>query len=300
MDILMCVPNISEGKDLQVVEAVVHEVRQTPGVKLLDYSSDKDHNRSVLTFLGAPEPVLAAAEAMAVSALQLIDMTQHEGSHPRLGAVDVVPFIPIRHIETQEAVDVARRFGRFVGELGVPVYYYEDAATRPERCSLVEIRRGEYEGLATKLEDPAWLPDEGPAAFNPKSGAVITGVRFPLIAFNVNLRTDDLSIAQRIARAVRHINGGYRYVRAMGLSLEDQGLVQVSMNLTNYVKTPIPRVLETIRSEAARYGVDVAGTELIGPVPLGALEEVVEYYLQVHDFSMDQIIETALIGGTSE
>lgn len=300
MDILMCVPNISEGKDLKVVEAVVHEVRQTPGVRLLDYSSDKDHNRSVLTFLGAPEPVLAAAEAMAVSALQLIDMTQHEGSHPRLGAVDVVPFIPIHHIETQEAVDVARRFGRFVGELGVPVYYYEDAATRPERCSLVEIRRGEYEGLATKLEDPAWLPHEGPAAFNPKSGAVITGVRFPLIAFNVNLRTDDLSIAQRIARAVRHISGGYRYVRAMGLSLEDQGLVQVSMNLTNYVKTPIPRVLETIRSEAARYGVDVAGTELIGPVPLGALEEVVEYYLQVHDFSMDQIIETALIGGTGQ
>jgi glutamate formiminotransferase len=300
MDILMCVPNISEGKDLKVVEAVVHEVRQTPGVKLLDYSSDKDHNRSVLTFLGAPEPVLAAAKTMAVSALELIDMTQHKGSHPRLGAVDVVPFIPIRHIETQEAVKVARRFGRFVGELGVPVYYYEDAATRPERRSLVEIRRGEYEGLAGKLEDPAWLPDEGPAAFSPKSGALITGVRFPLIAFNVNLRTDDLSIAQRIARAVRHINGGYRYVRAMGLSLEDQGMVQVSMNLTNYVKTPIPRVLETIRSEAARYGVDVAGTELIGPVPLGALEEVVEHYLQVHDFSMDQIIETALIGGTGQ
>jgi len=300
MDILMCVPNISQGKDLQVVEKVVHEVRQTPGVKLLDYSSDEDHDRSVLTFLGGPEPVLAAAKAMAVSALELIDMTQHRGSHPRLGAVDVVPFIPIRHMETQAAVEVARRFGHFVGELGVPVYYYEDAATRPERRSLVEIRRGEYEGLATKLEDPAWLPDEGPAAFSPRSGAVITGVRFPLIAFNVNLRTDDLSIAQRIARAVRHINGGYRYVRAMGLSLEDQGMVQVSMNLTNYVKTPIPRVLETIRSEAARYGVDVAGTELIGPVPLGALEEVVEHYLQVHDFSMDQIIETALIGGTGQ
>jgi len=190
---------------------------------------------------------------------------------------------------------MARKFGHFVGSLGVPVYYYEDAATRPDRRSLPTIRKGEYEALAAKMLDPRWQPDEGPAAFNPKSGALVTGARFPLVAFNVNLRTTDLAIAQQIARAVRHINGGYHYVRAMGLALEDKGMVQVSMNLINYAKTPIPRVLETIRSEVARYGVAIAGAELIGPVPLGALEEVLKYYLQVHDFSMEQIIETALI-----
>jgi glutamate formiminotransferase len=209
--------------------------------------------------------------------------------------VDVVPFIPVRNMDTAQAVELARRFGKFVGELGVPVYFYEGAATRPERTSLPNIRKGEYEGLADKLRDPAWQPDEGPAEFNPKSGALATGARFPLVAFNVNLRTTDLKIAERIARSVRHINGGFRHVRALGLPLEEKGMVQVSMNLIDYAKTPIPRVLETIRSEAARDGVNIAGTELIGPVPLGALEEVVKHYLQAHDFSMEQIIETALI-----
>jgi len=295
MGIIMCAPNISEGKNRDVVEQIVEEIRRVAGVKLLDYSSDETHNRSVLTYLGEPGPVLEATKAMARKALALIDMAQHHGAHPRIGAVDVVPFIPIRGIETAQAVEVAREFGRAIGALGVPVYYYEDAATSPERQSLVNIRKGEYEGLAEKLRDPNWRPDEGPAVFNAKSGATITGVRFPLIAFNVNLRTTDVAIAQAIARAVRHISGGYRYVRAIGLALEEQGLVQVSMNLTNYTRTPVHRVLETIRSEAARYGVSIAGTELVGPVPLGALEEVVKFYLQVHDFSLDQVIETALI-----
>jgi len=292
---LLCEPNISEGRDLQTVEEVVDQVRLVDEIKILDYSSDADHNRSVLTYLGEPEPVLQATKAMAAKALELIDMTRHQGSHPRMGAVDVVPFVPVRNVETEEAVEVARQFGGFVGGLGVPVYYYEEAATKPERKRLPKIRKGEYEALEEKLQDPAWAPDEGPAAFNPKSGAVITGVRFPLIAFNVNLGTTDLSIAARIAKAVRHINGGFRFVRAIGLSLEEEGMVQVSMNLINYTKTPIPRVLETIRSEAARYGVNVAGAELVGPVPLGALEEVLNYYLQVRDFSMEQIIETALL-----
>lgn len=295
MGVLMCVPNISEGKDRNLVEQVLDEIRRVPGVKLLDYSSDEDHNRSVLTYLGEPGPVLEATRAMAMKALELIDMRTHKGSHPRMGAVDVVPFIPIRGVETAEAVEIAREFGRTIGALGVPVYYYEDAATSPERQSLVSIRKGEYEALEAKLKDPNWQPDEGPAVFNPKSGAMATGARFPLVAFNVNLRTKDVNIAQTIAKAVRHINGGYRYVRAMGLALEDQGMVQVSMNLTNYTKTPIHRVLETVRSEASRYGVSIAGTELIGPVPLGALDEVVKFYLQVHGFSLDQIIETALI-----
>lgn len=293
--VLLCEPNISEGRDLQVVEQVVDQLRRVEEVKILDYSSDADHHRSVLTYLGEPDAVLEATNAMAAKALELIDMTKHQGAHPRIGAVDVVPFVPVRNVETEEAVEVARQFGKFVGGLGVPVYYYEEAATRPERQKLPAIRKGQYEALEEKLKDPAWVPDEGPATFNAKSGAMVTGVRFPLIAFNVNLRTTDLSIANRIAKAVRHINGGYRYVRAIGLSLEEEGMVQVSMNLVNYGKTPIPRVLETIRSESARYGVNVAGAELVGPVPLGALEEVLKHYLQVHDFSLEQIIETAIL-----
>lgn len=293
--VLLCEPNISEGRDPGIVEQVVDQVRRIGEVKILDYSSDTDHNRSVLTYLGEPEPVLEATKAMAAKALELIDMTQHQGSHPRMGAVDVVPFVPVRNVGTEEAVEVARQFGGFVGGLGVPVYYYEEAATRPERKRLPKVRKGQYEALEAKLQDPAWVPDEGPAAFNPKSGAVITGVRFPLIAFNVNLHTTDLSIADRIAKAVRHLDGGFRFVRAIGLSLEKEGMVQVSMNLINYTKTPIPRVLETIRSEAACHGVNVAGTELVGPVPLDALEEVLKHYLQVHDFAMEQIIETALL-----
>jgi glutamate formiminotransferase / 5-formyltetrahydrofolate cyclo-ligase len=295
MAIVMCVPNISEGRNSATVEAVAEAVRGTADVALLDYSSDPNHNRSVLTFLGEPEAVLRAAQAMTKVALELIDMRGHKGSHPRVGAVDVVPFVPVRGLETAAAVEIARRFGRYVGTLGVPVYYYEEAATRPERCNLADIRKGEYEGLPEKLRDPDWQPDEGPCVFNPRAGALVTGARFPLVAFNVNLRTTDLTIAQRIAKAIRHINGGYRYVRAIGLALEERSMVQVSINLTNYTRTPLPRVLETIRSEAARYGVAVAGTELIGPVPLGALEEVVYHYLQAHEFSLDQIIETALI-----
>ena len=295
MRALMCIPNISEGIRLEVVEQVVDEVRRIEGVRLLDVSSDADHNRSVLTYLGEPEAVLKATEAMAGKALELIDMRQHVGSHPRLGAVDVVPFVPVRGVQMAEAVTIARRFGRTVGEWGVPVYYYEEAATRPERINLPDIRKGEYEGLPHRLADPDWQPDSGPATFNARSGATVTGARHPLVAFNVNLRTDDLGLARRIARAVRYANGGYRYVRAMGVALREQGLVQVSMNVTNYEKTPLPRVLETIRAEAARYGVSVAGSELIGAVPLGVLEQVARYYLQAHDLRAEQIVEMALI-----
>ena len=295
MHILECVPNISEGRNSDVVEQVVGQIRQVTGVKLLDYSSDPDHNRSVLTYLGEPEQVLEATKAMALKALELIDMTQHQGSHPRMGAIDVVPFIPIRGITGRDAVAVARQFGRFLGQQGVPVYYYEDAASRPERVNLAKIRKGQYEGLEEKLKKPEWLPDEGPATFNPRTGATVTGVRFPLVAFNVNLHTRDVEIGERIAKAVRHINGGFRYVKAMGLLLEEQNLVQVSMNLTNYEKTPIPRVLETIRMEAARHGVLIAGTEIIGAIPLGAMEEIVKHYVQAHEFDINQVIETALL-----
>jgi glutamate formiminotransferase / 5-formyltetrahydrofolate cyclo-ligase len=293
--VLLCEPNISEGIDLTLVNDVLDQVRQFSEIKILDVSSDADHNRSVFTYLGEPQLVLQATKALALKALERIDMRTHHGSHPRMGAVDVAPFIPVRGMEIAEAVMISREFGRFIGSLGVPVYYYEAAALRPEREKLPDIRKGQYEALEAKLRDPAWAPDEGPAIFNAKAGGLVTGVRFPLVAFNVNLHTTDVTIAERIAKAVRHINGGYRHVRAMGLALEEKGQVQVSMNLVNYAQTPIPRVLETIRAEALSYGVLIAGTELVGPVPLEALEAVLKYYLQAHEFKMDQIIESALL-----
>jgi len=294
-EVLMCEANVSEGRRSDLVEEFVDAVRAVEGVSIADYSSDADHHRSVITFLGPPDRVLEGAKALATAVLAKVDMREHAGEHPRQGALDVVPFIPLRGVSGERAVEIARAFGEWMGGQGVPVYYYEDAATRPERQSLPKIRKGEYEALEEKLKDPAWAPDAGPAAFNPKAGATVTGARFPLIAFNVNLRTEDLEIAKTIARAVRHINGGYKAVRGMGFALEDKKMVQVSMNLVNYTETPIPRVLETVRSEAARYGVAVAGTELIGPVPLDALEEVVRHYLQTHHFRTEQVVETALL-----
>lgn len=301
MKTLMCVPNISEGADLPVVEKVVDQVRSTPGVILLDYSSNSDHNRSVITYVGEPGPVVEATKKLAETALELIDMTKQKGSHPRQGAVDVVPFVPIRGITEEESVQIARDFGRYVGqELKVPVYFYEDAATKPEWKSVAKVRKGQYEGLAAKIKEPEWKPDEGPAEFVPKSGSMQVSARFPLVALNINLGTTDTRVADTIARSVRHINGGFRYVRAIGLSLAEEGMVQVSMNLVHYEKTPIPMVMETVRREAERYGVPVVGSELVGPVPLGAAAQVVRYYLQAHDFSIQQIIENALIGESSE
>jgi glutamate formiminotransferase len=290
-----CVPNVSEGRDSAVIEGIVGAVKGAPGVELLDWSADPDHNRAVLTYVGEPEAVLAATQALCLEAFAAIDMRSHEGAHPRLGAVDVIPFVPLRGVTNDEAVALARRLGEWIGEQGVPVYYYQEAATRPERQSLPDVRRGEYEGLAAKLATPEGAPDAGPAEFNARSGASIVGVRFPLIAFNVNLATGDLSIAKRIAEAVRFSGGGYRYVRAMGVALEGKGQVQVSTDILQYEKTPIHRVLETVRSEAARYGVTVAGCELVGLAPMAAFEEVIRHYLQLHDFSVEQVIESRLL-----
>lgn len=291
MKILMCVPNVSEGRDQATVDRLAGLIRSQPGVKLIDLSSDGDHNRSVYSYLGEIDAVLAATKVFAAAVIDAVDMTKHTGGHPRNGALDTVPFIPVGDTTTEEAVAVAKDFGKWLGELGVPVYYYEDAATRPERRNLVDVREGQYEALPEKLKDPFWTPDEGPAEFVPKSGATQVSARFPLVAFNVNLRTDDLAVATQIAHAVRHLNGGFRFVRAIGLEVTGTGMTQVSMNLTNYTQTPIPRVMEAIKSEARRYGVSVASAELVGPVPLGAIQEVVRYYLQIHDFSMAQTIE---------
>lgn len=295
MRLIECVPNVSEGRDAAALDRIMEAVKAAPGVDLLDWSADPDHNRAVLTYVGEPEAVLAATQALCLEAFAAIDMRAHEGAHPRMGAVDVIPFVPLRGVTSEEAVAVARRLGEWIGEQGVPVYFYQDAATRPGRESLPDVRRGEYEGLRARLATPEGAPDAGPAVFNERSGASIVGVRLPLIAFNVNLATSDLSIARRIAEAVRFSSGGYRHVRAMGVALEAKGQVQVSTDILNYEKTPVHRVLETVRSEAARYGVAVVGCELIGLAPLDAFAEALRHYLQIHDFSSSQIIESRLL-----
>lgn len=292
---LLCVPNVSEGRDEVVVEGLAAAVRGLEGVRLLDHSADPDHNRSVFAYLGEPQAVLAATRALAEMAWELIDMRGHRGRHPRLGAVDVVPFVPVRGVSMEEGVDVCRRFGRWAGERGVPVYYYEEAATRPERRDLPALRRGEYEGLAERLATPEGEPDEGPARFHPRAGALVTGVRGPLVAFNVNLRSEDLGVARELARTIRESDGGYRYVRAIGVPLRDRGMVQVSMNLIRPAETPLASILETVRSEAARHGVEVAGTELVGPVPLGVVVEAFRDHLQAQRFAETQIVETGLM-----
>jgi glutamate formiminotransferase len=295
MKLLECVPNVSEGRDPEKIEALVEVLRSSSGVALLDYSSDADHNRSVFTYVGEPQKMLAATLDFCATAYDLIDMRAHVGCHPRLGAVDVVPFIPLKGMEKEEAVRVAHTLGEAIGAMGVPVYFYEDAARIPERSNLADVRRGEYERLEERLATPEGRPDAGPTDFDPQRGATIVGARFPLIAFNVNLGTSDLAVAQAIARAVRHSNGGFRYVKALGMNLKDRGQVQVSMNLVNYEQSPIHRVVDTIRSEAARYGVSVVECELIGMAPLGAFEESIRHYLQIRDFSSEKIIEARLL-----
>ena len=295
MKTLQCVPNFSEGRDPNFLRELQTVLARHP-VKVLDCSMNKDHNRADATFLGAPEAVEAAAMAVASRALELIDMRTHKGSHPRMGAVDVVPFVPMRGMTMVEAVEIARRFGKaFAERQGIPVFFYEEACTTEARRSLADIRKGEYEGMLRKLQDPAWIVDAGPQQLNARSGVTAVGARMPLIALNVNLNTDDVEVAKKIANAVRHVGGGLRFVRAIGLRLEDKGTAQVSMNLLNYHKTPIHRALELIKAEATRYGVLVKGCELVGMIPVEALEEVASYYLQIPGFNSRQIIEYHLL-----
>ena len=295
MRILECVPNISEGRDQSKITSIAQEVRKHKGVKLLDVSSDVDHNRSVFTFIGEPTAVKKAALSFALKAIELIDMTKHQGAHPRLGAVDVVPFIPIQGLEMKEAVQWAREFGGELGKRGVPIFFYEEAATSPERRELPAIRKGEYEGLEEKLRDPQWRPDAGPASFNPRSGATVVGARFPLVAYNVNLKTEDLALAKEIAKKVRFKDGGFPSVRAMGVPLLEKKIVQVSMNLTNYRVTNIPQVYEFIKEQALRKGVEVDSSEIVGLIPVGVLEGIAQYYLKYPQFSLKQVIEQHIL-----
>lgn len=285
-----CIPNFSAARQAEVVEAIAQSICEVPGIALLDRHSDLDHNRTVLTFVGPPAEVEEAAFRGIAKAAELIDLNQHQGEHPRIGAADVVPFVPISGISMQECVEMARRLGRRVGdELGIPVYLYEQAATRPERQNLENIRRGQYEALKEEIAThPERVPDFGPARVGP-AGATVIGARYPLIAYNVYLTTDDVSIARKIAKAVRFSSGGLRYVKALGMLVE--GRAQVSMNLTNARETPLARVVEMVRREAERYGVGIHHSELVGLIPQDALQDAAAWYLQLEGFSSEQVLE---------
>jgi glutamate formiminotransferase len=289
-EIVECVPNFSEGRRREVIDGIVGKIGAVSGVQVLDVQSDADHNRSVVTFVGAPDNVLEAAYRSVAHAAEQIDMTQHRGEHPRIGAADVVPFVPVQGVTMEGCVTLARRLGERVGsELGIPVYLYEEAATRPERINLADVRRGEFEGLREAIaSDPARAPDYGPAELG-TAGATAIGARAPLIAFNVYLDSGDVAMAKAIARAVRQSSGGLPFVKALGLLVD--GRAQVSMNLTNYRQTPIHQVLEAIRSQASRLGQTVTHCELVGLVPAQALLDAAAAYLQLRDFTADQILE---------
>lgn len=291
--IVECVPNFSEGRREDVILAIRSAIETVSGVYVLDLHSDDDHNRTVITFAGEPEPVSEAAFQAIKKAAELIDLDEHSGEHPRIGATDVVPFIPISGVTMDECVQIANMLGKRVAdELEVPVYLYEKAATRPERANLANIRTGEYEGLKEAIKgDPERKPDFGPGKLG-KAGATVIGARLPLIAFNVYLTTDDDEIATKIGRAIRHSSGGLRYVKALGMLVD--GRAQVSMNLTNYERTPIARVVESIRREAERYGVGIHHSELVGLIPQAALVDAAQWYMQLDQFVPDQILETRL------
>ncbi len=296
MKLIESVPNFSEGRREDVVRAIVSEAEKYDGVWVLDWSMDPDHNRSVVTMIGKPDALLEALFDMAKRAVDLIDLRHHRGEHPRMGAVDVIPFVPVLNTSMEECVELSKELGKRIGEeLQIPVYLYERSATKPDRENLANIRKGEFEGFFDKIKDPNWKPDFGPDEVHPTAGVVAIGAREYLIAYNVNLGTDNLDIAKKIAKAVRHISGGFRYVKAIGLELKEKGMVQVSMNLTNYKKSPIFRVFETIKREAARYGVPVVESEIIGMVPLKAILDVAMWYLQVNDFDISRIIESRIL-----
>jgi glutamate formiminotransferase len=295
MAIIECVPNISEGRNASVVQSITATLRAIDGLRVLDVQSDAAHHRSVLTLAGDRDPVKHGVLTLYEEAVKVIDLTRHRGEHPRLGAVDVCPFIPIEGTTMAACVELAREVaGEVASRLRLPVFLYEEAASTPARRNLEDIRRGEFEGLAAKLQQAEWTPDYGPATPHPTAGATVIGARMPLIAYNINLATDRLDVAKKIAAAIRMSSGGFRFVKAMGIALEDRGIVQVSMNLTNFQKTPIFRVFEVVKREAARYGVAVLESEIVGLVPSAALTQTAEFYLQLEKFGAGQVLENKL------
>jgi glutamate formiminotransferase len=294
--IIECVPNFSEGRDLKKVEQIAEAFRAKENVKLLDYSADKDHNRMVITAVGEPEALKnAVIEAIGV-AVNIIDLTKHEGQHPRMGAVDVVPFIPIKNVTMEEAIALSKEVAEEVAERNdLPVFLYEKSASAPNRENLASVRQGEFEGLKEKMQKPEWQSDFGPKTPHPTAGTVAIGARIPLVAYNVNLNTSDPAIADAIAKKIRFSGGGLRFCKAMGVELKERNIVQVSMNLTDYTKTAIYRAHEMVRMEARRYGVTVIGSEAIGLVPVQALVDTAEYYLGLENFSIRQVLEMQLM-----
>jgi glutamate formiminotransferase len=300
--IVECIPNFSEGRRTEVIDEIVEAIKSVAGAVLLDRESDPNHNRSVVTFVAATDRVVDAAVAGARRAAELIDLNKHTGEHPRMGATDVIPFVPISGVTMGDCVALARSCGeRLWREVGIPVYLYEKAASRPERENLASVRKGQFEGIRDEIStNDARRPDFGEARVHATAGITAVGARPPLIAYNVNLATADLEIANKIARAVRHQSGGLRYVKALGFELKDRGIVQVSMNMVNFEGTPLFRAFEMIKREAERYGVAVVGSEIVGLVPQLALNAVADFYLQLEKFSEDQILEHRLAGAMEE
>lgn len=292
-----CVPNFSEGKNKHTIETIHNLITNHTDVTLLDFTPDADHNRTDVTMIGAPEAIKAVALEIALKCVELIDMNKHKGEHPRMGAIDVVPFIPISEVDMTECVQLANDFAKeFSEKTNVPCYLYEEAAKKENRRNLADVRRGQYEGLKEEIgKNPEKVPDYGPNKIHPTAGATAVGARFFLIAFNVNLGTSNITIAEDIAKAVRHSSGGFRYVKAKGFEIKERGIVQVSMNLTNYQKTPLFRVFETIKDEAERYGVSVIGSEIVGLLPMEAVVDVANHYLRLEKFSVDQVLEKRLL-----
>ncbi|HEQ8516743.1 TPA: glutamate formimidoyltransferase [Streptococcus pyogenes] len=296
--IVECIPNFSEGRNQAVIDGLVATAKSIPGVTLLDYSSDASHNRSVFTLVGDDQSIQEAAFQLVKYASENIDMTKHHGEHPRMGATDVCPFVPIKDITTAECVEISKQVAERINrELNIPIFLYEDSATRPERQNLAKIRKGQFEGMPEKLLEEDWAPDYGDRKIHPTAGVTAVGARMPLVAFNVNLDTDNIDIAHKIAKIIRGSGGGYKYCKAIGVMLEDRHIAQVSMNMVNFEKCSLYRTFETIKFEARRYGVNVIGSEVIGLAPAKVLVDVAEYYLQVEDFDYNkQVLENHLLG----
>lgn len=296
--IVECIPNFSEGRDSSVIEALVKEAQSVAGVTLLDYSSDASHNRSVFTLVGNPDGIAEAAFRLCRLASEKIDMTRHQGEHPRMGATDVIPFVPIKDISASDCVEISKKLAeRIWNELKIPSFLYEDSAKNEARRNLAAVRKGQFEGMPEKLLLDEWAPDYGERKIHPTAGITAVGARMPLVAYNVNLNTADINIANAIAKTIRAASGGYKYCKAIGVMLEDRGIAQVSMNLVNYQGTPIYRVFEAIRFEAKRWGVEIIGSEVIGLTPARALIDCAEYYLKIEDFDYGkQVLENHLLG----
>jgi len=295
--LIECIPNFSEGRDQKVIEGLVKIAKEVAGVMLLDYSSDPSHNRSVFTLVGDPDGIQEVVFKLVKYASEHIDMTKQKGEHPRMGATDVVPFVPIKDASTADCVELSKKVAKRINdELQIPIFLYEESASHPNRKNLAKVRKGQFEGMAEKMRDPEWQPDFGKPEIHPTAGVTAIGARMPLVAFNVNLDTDNIEIANKIAKIVRGSSGGFAYCKGIGVMLEERNIAQVSMNMVNFEKTPLYRTLETIRFEAKRYGVKILGSEVIGLTPAKALIDCAEYYLQIENFDYNkQVVENHLL-----